>query len=142
MKTQQNRSISIYSFVIKTYFQYFVLSKISKRILSKENYQLKRIQFLKKKGIETKHLFFQLGGVYIKIGQFLSNLFHILPEEYLWELQDLQDKIPPRDFNEINARWEKDYGKSLHQIFDSLDTNSYASASTAQVHIGYYQEKK
>ncbi|TGL18762.1 AarF/ABC1/UbiB kinase family protein [Leptospira yanagawae] len=142
MKTQQNRSISIYSFVIKTYFQYLILSKISKRILSKENYQLKRIQFLKKKGIETKHLFFQLGGVYIKIGQFLSNLFHILPEEYLWELQDLQDKIPPRDFNEINARWEKDYGKSLHQIFDSLDTNSYASASTAQVHIGYYQEKK
>ncbi|TGL99467.1 ABC1 kinase family protein [Leptospira jelokensis] len=142
MNPKQNRSISIYFFVLKTYFQYLVLSKITKRIHSKENFQTKRIQFLKTKGIETKHLFFQLGGVYIKIGQFLSNLFHILPEEYLWELQDLQDKIPPRDFNEINARWEKDFGKSLHQIFDSLDTNSYASASTAQVHIGYYQEKK
>lgn len=142
MKSKQNRSISIYSFVLKTYFQYLILSKISKRVLSKEKFDTKRVSFLKQKGIETKHLFFQLGGVYIKIGQFLSNLFHILPEEYLWELQDLQDKIPPRDFYSIDARWQMDYGKSMNQFFTSLDTNSYASASTAQVHIGYYQEKK
>lgn len=142
MKSDPNRSVSVYSFVFKSYFQYVYLSKIQKRIFSKENYEKRRIHFLKRKGIETKHLFFALGGVYIKIGQFLSNLFHVLPEEYLWELQDLQDKIPPRDFAEINKRWEIDFGKPMTALFESLDTNSYASASTAQVHIGYFQNRK
>lgn len=142
MKSDQNRSVSVYSFVFKTYFQYLYLSKISKRILSKEKYNIKRIQFLKRKGTETKTLFFQLGGVYIKIGQFISNLFHILPEEFLWELQDLQDKIPPREFHEIDKRWQMDFKKPMDIIFDSLDKSAYASASTAQVHIGNYQNKK
>ncbi|MCW7472339.1 ABC1 kinase family protein [Leptospira levettii] len=142
MKPNRNRSVSVYSFVFKTYLQYLYLTKWIKRISSKENYESKRILFLKKKGIETKNLFFQLGGVYIKIGQFVSNLFHILPEEFLWELQDLQDKIPPRDFFEINTRWQLDFGKPMSELFETLDKVSYASASTAQVHIGTYQNKK
>ncbi|XDD48128.1 ABC1 kinase family protein [Leptospira sp. WS39.C2] len=142
MKPDTNRSGSVYSFVFKTYLQYFYLSKILKKFLSKEKYEIKRVQFLKDKGLETKNLFFQLGGVYIKIGQFVSNLFHILPEEFLWELQDLQDKIPPRDFLDIDKRWQKNFEKSMVQIFETVDTTSYASASTAQVHIGIYQNKK
>ncbi|TGK86646.1 AarF/ABC1/UbiB kinase family protein [Leptospira noumeaensis] len=142
MNSKKNRSISIYSFVLRTWFEYLVLTKIKKKLRSKTNYESLRIQFLKRKGQETKNLFFQLGGVYIKIGQFVSNLFHILPEEFLWELQDLQDKIPPRDFADIDKRWILDYKKSMSEIFTDLDRISYASASTAQVHIGFYNGKK
>lgn len=142
MNSKQNRSVSIYFFVIYTWFEYLILTKIKRKFKSQSNYESARIHFLKRKGRETKNLFFQLGGVYIKIGQFLSNLFHVLPEEFLWELQDLQDKIPPREFEEINKRWINDYGKPMVEIFSNLDTAAYASASTAQVHIGYYQDKK
>ncbi|PJZ45254.1 ABC1 kinase family protein [Leptospira brenneri] len=142
MKSKQNRSISIYSFVLRTWLGYLILSKIKRRFLTESKFETIKVQFLKRKGKETKNLFFQLGGVYIKIGQFVSNLFHILPEEFLWELQDLQDKIPPREFEEINKRWMNDYKKSMSEIFTDLDKTSYASASTAQVHIGYYQGKK
>ncbi|MCW7481848.1 ABC1 kinase family protein [Leptospira kanakyensis] len=142
MKSKKNRSISIYSFVLRTWFEYLTLTKVKRKLKSQTNYESLRIQFLKRKGKETKNLFFQLGGVYIKIGQFVSNLFHILPEEFLWELQDLQDKIPPREFDEIDKRWFSDYKKSMTEIFTDLDKISYASASTAQVHIGYYHGKK
>ncbi|MCW7471113.1 ABC1 kinase family protein [Leptospira kanakyensis] len=142
MKSKKNRSISIYSFVLRTWFEYLTLTKVKRKLKNQTNYESLRIQFLKRKGKETKNLFFQLGGVYIKIGQFVSNLFHILPEEFLWELQDLQDKIPPREFDEIDKRWFSDYKKSMTEIFTDLDKISYASASTAQVHIGYYHGKK
>lgn len=142
MNSKQNRSASIYIFVIKTWVEYLVLTKIRRKLRSKSKYESLRIRFLKRKGKETKILFFQLGGVYIKIGQFVSNLFHVLPEEFLWELQDLQDKIPPRKFEDIDKRWISDYGKSMNEIFTDLDKTSYASASTAQVHIGYYNDKK
>lgn len=142
MNSKKHRSASIYLFVIKTWMEYLFLTKFKKKFYSESKYESIRIHFLKKKGKETKHLFFAMGGVYIKIGQFVSNLFHILPEEFLWELQDLQDKIPPRKFEEINERWLNDYGKSMDTIFTDLDKSSYASASTAQVHIGFYNGKK
>lgn len=142
MNSKKHRSASIYLFVIKTWIEHLFLTKFKKKFYSEPKYESIRIHFLKRKGKETKHLFFALGGVYIKIGQFVSNLFHILPEEFLWELQDLQDKIPPREFEEINERWLYDYKKSMETIFTDLDKTSYASASTAQVHIGYYNGKK
>ncbi|EMJ86911.1 ABC1 kinase family protein [Leptospira meyeri] len=142
MNSKKNRSASIYIYVIKTWIEYLILTKFKKKFNSEPKYETLRIQFLKQKGKETKTLFFVMGGVYIKIGQFISNLFHILPEEFLWELQDLQDKIPPREFKEIDERWLHDYGKSMEIIFTNLDKSSYASASTAQVHIGYYNGKK
>ncbi|TGL10500.1 ABC1 kinase family protein [Leptospira meyeri] len=142
MNSKKNRSASIYLYVIKTWIEYLTLTKFKKKFNSELKYETLRIQFLKQKGKEIKNLFFVMGGVYIKIGQFISNLFHILPEEFLWELQDLQDKIPPREFKEIDERWLRDYGKSMEMIFTNLDKSSYASASTAQVHIGYYNGKK
>ncbi|TGL45738.1 AarF/ABC1/UbiB kinase family protein [Leptospira meyeri] len=142
MNSKKKRSASIYIYVIKTWIEYLILTKFKKKFNSEPKYETLRIQFLKQKGKETKNLFFVMGGVYIKIGQFISNLFHILPEEFLWELQDLQDKIPPREFKEIDERWLHDYGKSMEIIFTNLDKSSYASASTAQVHIGYYNGKK
>lgn len=142
MNSKKHRSASIYLFVIKTWIEHLFLTKFKKKFYSEPKYESIRIHFLKRKGKETKHLFFAMGGVYIKIGQFVSNLFHILPEEFLWELQDLQDKIPPREFEEINERWLYDYKKSMDTIFTDLDKTSYASASTAQVHIGYYNGKK
>ncbi|MCW7490123.1 ABC1 kinase family protein [Leptospira meyeri] len=142
MNSKKNRSASIYLYVIKTWIEHLILTKFKKKFNSELKYETLRIQFLKQKGKEIKNLFFVMGGVYIKIGQFISNLFHILPEEFLWELQDLQDKIPPREFKEIDERWLRDYGKSMEMIFTNLDKSSYASASTAQVHIGYYNGKK
>ncbi|TGL57480.1 AarF/ABC1/UbiB kinase family protein [Leptospira ognonensis] len=142
VQIKNGRSLLVYSFVIKTWFGYYLLSKLNRRFLSEANWEIRKKIFFKKKGREAKHIFFQLGGVYIKIGQFVSNLFHILPEEFLWELQELQDKVPPRPFPEIEGRWSQNFSVPLHEIFTNLNEVAHASASTAQVHIGFYKEKK
>lgn len=142
VQVKNGRSLLVYSFVIKTWLRYYILSKLQRRFLSETNWEIRKKIFFKKKGREAKHIFFQLGGVYIKIGQFVSNLFHILPEEFLWELQELQDKVPPRPFSEIVSRWSQNFSVPMHEIFANLNEVAHASASTAQVHIGYYKEKK
>ncbi|HNM05758.1 MAG TPA: AarF/ABC1/UbiB kinase family protein, partial [Leptospiraceae bacterium] len=47
-----------------------------------------------KLSLQTKVLFLKLGGVYIKAGQFLSNLAHIFPPQFIENLKDLQDRVP------------------------------------------------
>ncbi|TGN18605.1 ABC1 kinase family protein [Leptospira idonii] len=136
------RSRTIYSFVIKTWLHYYLKSKLQKPFLSSEKWEANKKSFLQNRGNKAKEIFFSLGGVYIKIGQFVSNLFHILPEEFLWELQDLQDKVPPRDFSEIEARWAANFSTPMSALFTDLNSNAHASASTAQVHTGYYNGRK
>lgn len=142
MKENKKRSSVIYRFVFLTWIQYLVLCKIRKRFLSEPNFITQKQNFLRVKGKEAKLIFFTLGGVYIKIGQFLSNLFHVLPEEFLWELQDLQDKVPPKDFLEFEEGWKLDHKKPLNEVFTNISKVAYASASTAQVHVGYLDSKK
>ncbi|MCX8000490.1 MAG: AarF/UbiB family protein, partial [Leptospiraceae bacterium] len=87
-------------------------------------------------------LFLALGGVYIKTGQFLSNLAHIFPPEFTNELQDLQDRVPPRDFSEIKLRFEKEVGKPIDEVFPDISKKPLAAASTAQVHVATLNKQK
>ena len=47
-----------------------------------------------------------MGGVLIKVGQFLSARADMLPEEITSELSGLQDEVPPEDFNAIRQLLE------------------------------------
>jgi len=42
-----------------------------------------------------------MGGVMIKVGQFLSSRVDVLPEEITKELADLQDEVAPENFKDI-----------------------------------------
>lgn len=142
MKEPKKRQGTLYQFVLKTWLSYIYLTKIQVRFKNASDFHILKQSFLKRKGKETKQLFFSLGGIYIKIGQFLSNLFHILPEEYLWELQDLQDKVPPKSFIEFSEGWALDHSQKLHEVFSDISETAYASASTAQVHTGFHNGRK
>ena len=43
------------------------------------------------------------GGLFIKVGQLISILSNFLPPEFRQELQGLQDRLPPRPYDEIAA---------------------------------------
>ena len=44
-----------------------------------------------------------LGGLMIKLGQFMSTRLDVLPPEVTAELEGLQDKVPPVPFAQIRA---------------------------------------
>ncbi len=76
----------------------------------------------------------EAGGVFVKIGQLLSNRSDLLPPEWLGPLSKLQESVRPVPWPEIAALIEAELGQRLHQVFAEVDTTPIAAASIAQVH--------
>ena len=75
-----------------------------------------------------------LGGLMIKVGQFLSSRLDILPPEVTAELEKLQDEVPAVPFAEIRASAEAELGLPLARAFASVDETPVAAASLGPVH--------
>jgi len=89
---------------------------------------------LKKIAVGYRELAVTMGGVLIKVGQFLSARADILPEEITKELAGLQDEVPPEDFTAIRQLAERELGAELNQRFASFEEIPLAAASLGQVH--------
>jgi predicted unusual protein kinase regulating ubiquinone biosynthesis (AarF/ABC1/UbiB family) len=75
----------------------------------------------------------RLQGLFIKVGQLLSIMANFLPSEFRAELEALQDRVPPRPFDEIEQRLNAELGES-RKLIASLERQPLASASLGQVH--------
>ncbi len=76
----------------------------------------------------------ELGGLLIKLGQFLSSRADLLPPEALAELAQLQDEIPAADFVGIQRVIERELGAPVCMLFAAIDPVPAGSASLGQVH--------
>ncbi|HEX9838600.1 MAG TPA: AarF/UbiB family protein [Anaerolineales bacterium] len=76
----------------------------------------------------------RMGGVMIKVGQFLSARLDILPVEITEELSGLQDEVPAEDFDAIRKLAETELGAPLEENFESFEPEPLAAASLGQVH--------
>lgn len=76
----------------------------------------------------------ELGGLMIKVGQFLSSRLDILPPEITRELEGLQDEVPPVPFPSISALAEEELGAPLDQVFAFVEEVPIAAASLGQAH--------
>jgi predicted unusual protein kinase regulating ubiquinone biosynthesis (AarF/ABC1/UbiB family) len=75
-----------------------------------------------------------LGGVLIKLGQYLSTRVDILPIEVTRELSGLQDEVPAHDLAAITVQIEEDFGRPLGEIFVEFSAEALGAASLAQAH--------
>lgn len=76
----------------------------------------------------------ELGGLMIKVGQFMSSRLDVLPPEITAELEDLQDEVPAVPFPEIRALAERELGIPLAEAFAWVDETPVAAASLGQAH--------
>ncbi|WP_314147119.1 AarF/UbiB family protein [uncultured Leifsonia sp.] len=76
----------------------------------------------------------ELGGLMIKVGQFMSSRLDVLPPEITAELEGLQDEVPPVPFDAIRALAEAELGVPLERAFASVDATPVAAASLGQAH--------
>ena len=77
----------------------------------------------------------RLRGGFLKFGQFVSARPDLLPDAYVRELSQLQDRVPPAPAHVVRAVIEADLGP-VEEHFAELDTTSPSAASLAQVHRG------
>ncbi|SRR5579884_281502 len=76
----------------------------------------------------------EMGGVIIKVGQFLSTRVDLLPDEYIQELGLLQDEVSPVDFDQVRIVIEEAFDRPLEDVYARFDRKPLASASLGQAH--------
>lgn len=117
--------------LISLAFWDILLPRLGLRGFSKRS----RSKRLQKAAISYRSLAIQMGGVLIKVGQFLSSRVDILPPEFTRELTGLQDEVPAEKYLKIRQVIEAEFEKPLSDIFMSFDQQPLAAASLGQVHI-------
>ncbi len=75
-----------------------------------------------------------MGGILIKLGQFMSTRVDLFPVEVTRELADLQDDVPPDPSKDIIQVIEQEFGQPIDAIFPQFYPDAVGSASLAQAH--------
>jgi len=88
----------------------------------------------RQRAIRIRTVALEMGGVLIKIGQFLSSRVDLLPPEYIEELALLQDEVPGVPFEDIKVEVERELNGPLATHFASFEEVPVAAASLGQVH--------
>ena len=107
-----------------------VLPRLGLRALTRQT----RSRRYKQLAARFRVMAIRMGGVMIKVGQFLSSRLDILPPEITDELSGLQDEVPPEQFDAIRKLAETELSASLEDLFEHFDPNPLAAASLGQVH--------
>ncbi|WP_269938938.1 ABC1 kinase family protein [Arthrobacter sp. HY1533] len=75
-----------------------------------------------------------LGGLMIKVGQYMSSRLDVLPPEITRELEGLQDEVPAVPFPAIRALAEAELGAPLDAVYSHFEEVPLAAASLGQAH--------
>jgi predicted unusual protein kinase regulating ubiquinone biosynthesis (AarF/ABC1/UbiB family) len=134
MNIQYTRRFLKGFFIATRIFLSYKFMEILGFFLSAERKKRYTVKLHKKNASLIREKVIEMKGVMIKVGQFLSSRIDILPYEYTEELSQLQDQVPPHDFNEIRIQLINELNQSPEDIFSSFDKEPIAAASLGQVH--------
>src|SRR5579859_270343 len=131
IQSRYRRIVFFFARVIATLiFWDIVLPRVGLRGWSRST----RRERLRRLAVLYRALAIRMGGVLIKVGQFLSARVDVLPEEVTAELAGLQDEVPAEKFDDIRRLAEAELGAPLAQRFAAFDPVPLAAASLGQVH--------
>lgn len=93
-----------------------------------------REQRLQRAAARFRVLAIALGGLMIKLGQFLSSRLDVLPRSITNELSGLQDEVPAEELDALLSVATAELGGPLSEHFAWFDEEPLAAASLGQAH--------
>ena len=81
-----------------------------------------------------RNILVELGPVFVKLGQLLSTRPDLLPGKYVDALTDLQARVPPVDWIEVENLIKQELGQPVEQVFSKIEQEAIAAGSIGQVH--------
>ncbi|MCS6846281.1 MAG: AarF/UbiB family protein [Anaerolineae bacterium] len=108
---------------------------ILSRIIGQARVAQGRMERFVKLARDFRNLAVELGGVWIKLGQFLSSRVDLLPPQVIAELSGLQDAVPPAPASAMLPVIERELGRPIEDIFEDFDPEPVAAASFGQAYL-------
>jgi predicted unusual protein kinase regulating ubiquinone biosynthesis (AarF/ABC1/UbiB family) len=130
----RGRYLRILSFFAGVIFRFIFWELIIRHLGLRSIVRRTRSERFRKDAMRFRTLAIHMGGVMIKVGQFLSSRLDVLPPEITDTLADLQDEVPAESFDDIRHLAEKELGAPLAEKFERFDAEPLAAASLGQVH--------
>jgi len=81
-----------------------------------------------------RNILTDLGPIYVKLGQLLSTRPDLLSPDYIDALSELQAKVPPVAWSEVESVIRKQLNRPMHEVFEKINPEAIAAGSIAQVH--------
>ena len=87
-----------------------------------------------KTGEDVARTMGEMKGAAMKLGQVMSLMTGVVPEELSDRLSSLHSQAPPMAFGLVEQVFQEDFGRSPGVIFRHFETRPFAAASIGQVH--------
>ncbi|NDJ35443.1 MAG: AarF/ABC1/UbiB kinase family protein [Chloroflexi bacterium] len=128
------RYLRVLSFAASVALNVILWEMILKRVIGEGAVAQNRSERVRRYSRRFFRLAERMGGVMIKIGQFISARVDIMPPEIIEELAGLQDTVQPAPVQKVREEIESELGARLEDIYSEFNNEPKAAASLGQVH--------
>lgn len=137
MKIRRRRYLRIVLFLSRLLLSLLWWEIILGRLLSRGLVQRGANERRRRWAAGFRHLAVDMGGVLIKLGQFLSSRADVMPPEITSELAALQDEVPPDPFPPLKRLIEEELGAPISELFSRFVEEPQSGASLGQTYYAW-----
>jgi len=137
MRIRRRRYLRIVFFLSRLLLSLLLSEIVLGRFLSRGLAQRRAAERRRRWAADFRRLAVEMGGVLIKLGQFLSSRADVMPPEITKELAALQDEVPPDPFPPIKKLVEEELGAPIEELFQRFVEEPQSGASLGQTYYAW-----